>query len=498
MRRLLLSLFVLLPLVLLACRDEPALSPVPTSVAETPHGPPSREAPARQAKPETSPMATAGNRAESQAENRPDRVGGAGTWTILVYAEAGANGDQNVFARVDQMEAAELPDGVQVVVQLKGADRGAGEQGRDLQARRYLLAPVDVSGEIGSPVVAELGAVDMAEQQSLADFIAWGTERYPAEHMAVWLWSAPESLSRGDLESLSLIALRRSLEQALPDGQRLEVIAIDANRSADIGLLAAVAPFAHYAVVAGGLPPEGGLDYGSLLAEIAAQRPAGGEELAPAMVRHTPADGNMPFSNVAAVALADVGPLLEALDGLGSALQADMALSTAAVAAARTGAQMAGMGAPVATDRVVVVDLAQFSALLAQFSPDLVAAAAAAHLQEAVNQAVIPTGDELAHVPGSVSLQFPLPPPGAESEYQAFLPPNWTAFQRVYREESLEGIPAPRLSLLQVAGASGGALQPVFMGFELSGYNIGEVWEVAWRLQEGGARLVAADLVLPL
>lgn len=491
MSRVLLLLFVLLPLVLLACGDQMASTPAPTTVADAPDVTGSRETPEREDKPEVPPLSAA------TAERAEESVDGDATWTILVYARAGAAGAKSVLARFNQMEAVGLSEGIQVVLQVDGYENTDGQADTGTSARRYLLAAAESRGEIGSALIRELGPVDAGAPQSLAEFVAWGIEAYPAQHIALWLWSPSESISAPEADMLSLAALRDGLEAALEENRQLEIIALDSNQLADVALLAAMQPYAHVAVVAAGLSPDGGLDYGSLLTDMAAERPAGGAVLAATMVRHLPRDKYGPFTSVVAVDLEAVPPLLAALDRLGTALQADPALATGPVSAARSGAQLVGVGALMAMDRVIAVDLGPFSALLAQLSPDLAAAAAAARLQEAVAQAVLPAGDERAHPSGGISLHFPLSPADNESGYQEFLPANWIAFQRAYTEVGLTDVPAPMLSLLQVAGASGGVLQPVFMGFELSGYNISDVWEVAWRLEEGGARLVAADLVLP-
>ncbi len=106
-------------------------------------------------------------------------------WTVLVYAAGDNDLEHYLMDNIDEMESVGSSEYMDVVVQMdRGveADAVAEGHGEWTGARRYRLQRDD--GEVGitSPVLAELGQVDMADPATLADFVTWGLSSFPAEH----------------------------------------------------------------------------------------------------------------------------------------------------------------------------------------------------------------------------------------------------------------------------------------------------------------------------
>ncbi|MBT3785984.1 hypothetical protein HOF92_13500 [bacterium] len=96
-------------------------------------------------------------------------------WTFLIFLNADNNLDRFGVNDVHEMEAVGSTDQVNIVVQF---DRAYGKPAKRLYVKQ---------GE--SDVVEEMGEVDMGDIDVFTDFVAWGTENYPAKKYAVVMWN---------------------------------------------------------------------------------------------------------------------------------------------------------------------------------------------------------------------------------------------------------------------------------------------------------------------
>lgn len=101
-------------------------------------------------------------------------------WTFLVYLNGNNNLDSFGTLNINQMEMVGSTDQVNVVVQW--ASYGTHK------VQRLLVKKDNDTTNVTSPVVQDLGAVDMGDWHSLADFIKWGAANYPAKHYLVDVW----------------------------------------------------------------------------------------------------------------------------------------------------------------------------------------------------------------------------------------------------------------------------------------------------------------------
>jgi hypothetical protein len=153
-------------------------------------------------------------------------------WTVLVWMDGDNNLESLVPGDLNELERA-VGDDVRVLVQ---ADRIPGYSRADgnwTGTRRYEMVADDTDAVV-SPVVADLGEVDMGSADALADFLAWGEAYQPSERVALVLWNHGGGFwIASDDTSGSHISLVGELESALMPlvetrGAPLDVVAFDA------------------------------------------------------------------------------------------------------------------------------------------------------------------------------------------------------------------------------------------------------------------------------
>jgi hypothetical protein len=212
-------------------RPQPA-APTQPAVVE----PPTATSRPTQPSAATAPVQESGGGAApaDQAANPPASQGGA-EWTIMLYQDADDEIlEQDIMIDFNEAELVGSSDQVNIVSQVdryRGAYKGMGNW---TGAKRFYLTPDRNLREIGSPEVADLGEVNMADGETLVDFITWAVTNYPArkyalimsDHGAGWPggWNdpAPGGLGRDrvvvaqlfGVDGIWLMELDRALEKA--------------------------------------------------------------------------------------------------------------------------------------------------------------------------------------------------------------------------------------------------------------------------------------------
>src|SRR6185437_6314547 len=101
-------------------------------------------------------------------------------WTFLIYLNGDNNLDSFGAQNIESMEQVGSNDQVNIVVQW--ASEAAGK------TVRLLVQKSTNPSAVTSPVVQDLGKVDMGDFHSLENFIQWGVQNYPAQHYFVDVW----------------------------------------------------------------------------------------------------------------------------------------------------------------------------------------------------------------------------------------------------------------------------------------------------------------------
>ena len=98
-----------------------------------------------------------------------DETGAA--WTILIYMDGDNDLESYVMHDLNELEASMLTPDVRVLVLADRAEGYVTEDGDWTTARRYEIVPDADLDVVASPVIEDLGEVDMADPQTLGDFI---------------------------------------------------------------------------------------------------------------------------------------------------------------------------------------------------------------------------------------------------------------------------------------------------------------------------------------
>ena len=164
-------------------------------------------------------------------------------------------------ANIRELLGARIDDGANIVIQTGGARKW---RGFDIPSDR--LARYSVQGgelvELGETALANMG-----EAKTLADFVQWGTQAYPAEETSLVLWNHGGGFIKGACfdelfsgDSLTVTEIAAALS-ACNLSQKFAFICFDACKMACFDTAASISPFADFMIASQDLEHAGGLDY---------------------------------------------------------------------------------------------------------------------------------------------------------------------------------------------------------------------------------------------
>lgn len=101
-------------------------------------------------------------------------------WTFLVFLNGNNNLDRFGSLNINQMETVGSTDDINIVVQW------ASYSAKKVQ-RLYVQKDFDET-KVTSPVIEDMGKVDMGDWRNVVEFVKWAKERYPAKHYFIDMW----------------------------------------------------------------------------------------------------------------------------------------------------------------------------------------------------------------------------------------------------------------------------------------------------------------------
>mgnify|MGYP003376770644 CR=1 FL=1 len=227
-------------------------------------------------------------------------------WLIMLYVDA----DDNILERdmmvdLNEVERVGSSDQVHIVAQVdryKGAFSGMGNW---TSTKRFYITKDDDLGKLNSPELADLGELNMADGQTLSDFITWALVNYPARKHALILsdhgsgWPggfsdpAPGGQGRDKLalaeemdDNLWLMELDTALDAARQKTglDKFELIGFDACLMGMLEVYTTLTPHARYAVASEEVEPALGWAYAGFLSQLIANPAMNGADLGRAIV----------------------------------------------------------------------------------------------------------------------------------------------------------------------------------------------------------------------
>ncbi len=159
---------------------------------------------------------------------------GGKKWTVLFYSAADNNLEEDLVNDAIELEGIGSNENMDVVLQIDRGKKPSEISGGWAGCRRYHLVGDGDPSKINSPVLADLGQVNMSDPKVLADFITWGIKNYPAEnymllvsdHGAGWPGACEDVSHNG---WMSTPQIREALETAQKaTGEKIDVLGFDA------------------------------------------------------------------------------------------------------------------------------------------------------------------------------------------------------------------------------------------------------------------------------
>ncbi|MEI7528085.1 MAG: clostripain-related cysteine peptidase [Elusimicrobiota bacterium] len=110
-------------------------------------------------------------------------------WTVMVFINAKNNLEKYGLLDMNEMEMIGSTDKVNVVTELGRIAGYDSSDGNWISSRRYLVVKDANMAKIASPVVKDLGKVDMGDYKHLVDFVNWAKATYPAKRYMLVVWN---------------------------------------------------------------------------------------------------------------------------------------------------------------------------------------------------------------------------------------------------------------------------------------------------------------------
>jgi hypothetical protein len=110
-------------------------------------------------------------------------------WTVMVFVNGKNNLEKYALKDMNEMEQIGSSDKVNVVVEIGRIAGYDSSDGDWKTSRRYLVTKDSEPAKVTSPVLADLGKVDMGDYKHLVDFAKWAKASYPAKKYMLIVWN---------------------------------------------------------------------------------------------------------------------------------------------------------------------------------------------------------------------------------------------------------------------------------------------------------------------
>jgi hypothetical protein len=237
----------------------------------------------------------------------PARTSEEQTWLVMLYQDADDKIlEQDIYLDLNEAEHIGSTDRMHIVAQVDRFKGGfTGENNWTSVKRLYVTADDDLN-RVGSQEIADLGEVNMADGETLVDFVVWAIETFPADRHVLILsdhgmgwpggWSDPDPATAQDTSSplasrvgnqLYLNELDAALGEIRERAglERFEMIGMDACLMGHLEVFEALQPHARFAVASQETEPALGWAYTGFLEALAANPDMNGEDLGKLIVQ---------------------------------------------------------------------------------------------------------------------------------------------------------------------------------------------------------------------
>ncbi len=212
------------------------------------------------------------------------------SWTVMLYQDADDKVlEQDIFFDLNEAERVGSGPNLNIVAQIDRYKGGVQADGDWSSTKRFFVTQDFDLNRLGSQEIADLGEVNMADANTLVDFVVWAVNNYPADRYALIMsdhgmgwpggWSDPDPATRTRNNpplasaignNLYLMDLDKALEKIRAETgiDKLDLIGMDACLMAHLEVFSALAPHARYAVASQETEPALGWAYTGFLNEL--------------------------------------------------------------------------------------------------------------------------------------------------------------------------------------------------------------------------------------
>lgn len=325
-------------------------------------------------------------------------------WTFLVFMNAFNNLDPYGDRDLNEMEKVGSTDQVNVVVQWASYRAGV--------VKRLKVVRDNDTSTVTSPIVENIGRVDMGDARNLVEFVKWAAEKYPAKKYFIDMWNHGSGWHKnrrgGVMKDISNddysgnVITTEQLGQAIRDisvhlGQKVDIYGSDACLMAMAEVAAEMKDSVEVYIGSQDLEPADGWPYDRVLAGWNAIPNATPRQVAEVLVREYNASypqGRYGISQ-SAFDLSKYSAFADSIRDLGAQIQAQSAESRSQIVAASA-----------ATQAFYYDDYKDVGDFLRQLetrtSPDTFSRASIANVRTAISDFVIAsqTSNDLAKATG--------------------------------------------------------------------------------------------------
>ncbi|MGA1872137.1 MAG: clostripain-related cysteine peptidase [Thermoplasmatota archaeon] len=200
-------------------------------------------------------------------------------WTFMVYLDADNNLESAGIDDMNEMEKVGSTDRVHIVVEMDRIDGYDTTNGDWTGARRFHIERDNDPLNINSPVMEDLGEVNMGDPAELIRFVDWSVRNYPAEKYALVLWDhggafrgicfddTVPGLAEGEYDAINMTDMNYAAEKIyqLAGNRRIDLWGFDACLMAQVAVLYEIKDFAKVGVASGYNEPGDGWAYDPVL-----------------------------------------------------------------------------------------------------------------------------------------------------------------------------------------------------------------------------------------
>ncbi|NLJ49274.1 MAG: hypothetical protein GX428_06785 [Candidatus Atribacteria bacterium] len=223
---------------------------------------------------------------EQSPTPRPTPGAYSTAWTIMIYVDGDNDLDPYAIQNINSMELVGSTDKVKIIVQYDSYGYAG--------ARRYYITKDYDQENITSPVIEDIGEVNMGTGETLVDFIRFCVKNYPAQKYSLILWNhgggfkKPGSLQKdicwdetsGD-DALTIPEVEQALNQS---GVYFDLFAMDACLMGMLEVAYEVRNHTEIFVASEDNVPGEGLNYQHFLENLIASPNMDSERLARVMI----------------------------------------------------------------------------------------------------------------------------------------------------------------------------------------------------------------------